>query len=694
MFTKFKILQSFIIASVLFPIAGIAQAHCGTDEMYKIRLRNNPGLAQKEMEANNLSANVPVQVANKTGAVRVIPVVFHIIHEYGPENIPKQKVLTEIDSLNKCYRGWNGDTSLVRPQFKRLIADCNIQFVLAKLDPNGNCTDGIDRIASPQTYNADDNTKSLSLWDPTKYFNVWVVSAINSSSVPPGEYILGYSTFPWEAGDTTDGVIIRSDQIGTGTKTLVHEAGHYFGLYHPFQGGCGTSCSNANTGGDGICDTPPTSDENFNCDETDHACNNDTPMTENYMDYSGCSYLFTTDQVNVRINTYTPHYRSNLYSATNLAATGVDGSYNPVYCAPIADFYSSATITCNSKPVQFFNAPFNGPVSTYSWSFPGGTPNASIDSSPVITYASPGLYSVSLTVKNSQGFNIKTKNGFIDVNDSDKLVSPFSEGFETFSQASGNWQFPRNAGQNGNLGFQLTSSAANTGKYSLSLLNREGILDSSYSFTMPPVDISQDANYTIQFAYAFAKSASTNTDKFQVQVSQDCGVTFENIYLRPVAEFNTTSILVPLSTGFIPDSSEWKQANISFGNFSFTKELYFKFVITNGGGNDFYIDNINVGTAASGINNITTSINEVEVYPNPVTSQITIDLNSAQGTKLSMEVIDMEGRNLSEMTNIDIVQGRQSITFQARQLNIFHPGMYYLKLSDGNSVSVKKIIVE
>lgn len=63
-------------------------------------------------------------------------------------------------------------------------------------------------------------------------------------------------------------------------------------------------------------------------------------------------------------------------------------------CAPLTVQYSDQSI---------------GEVDTYLWSFPGGTPNTSTIANPVVVYTSPGIYSASLTVSNSN-------------NDSDQII--------------------------------------------------------------------------------------------------------------------------------------------------------------------------------------------------------------------------------------------------------------------------------
>ena len=89
---------------------------------------------------------------------RVIPVVFHIIHTYGVENISKAQVLDAIEKLNIDYNKQNGDTVNTYDLFKSRAANCNIEFRLAHIDPDGNCTDGIVRHYTPETNYAYFNT--------------------------------------------------------------------------------------------------------------------------------------------------------------------------------------------------------------------------------------------------------------------------------------------------------------------------------------------------------------------------------------------------------------------------------------------------------------------------------------------------------------------------------------------------------
>ncbi|KAF8978946.1 pregnancy-associated plasma protein-A-domain-containing protein, partial [Cyathus striatus] len=75
--------------------------------------------------------------------------------------------------------------------------------------------------------------------------------------------------------------------------TLVHETGHWTGLYHVFQGGC--------TGeGDQVGDTPPQEDATDGCPANKDTCSGGgLDSIHNYMDYSddACLDSFTDGQI-------------------------------------------------------------------------------------------------------------------------------------------------------------------------------------------------------------------------------------------------------------------------------------------------------------------------------------------------------------------------------------------------------------
>lgn len=100
---------------------------------------------------------------------------------------------------------------------------------------------------------------------------------------------------------------------------------------------------------------------------------------------------------------------NNLY-LDNINIDGVPGQG-----LPTANFSANNTSICAGQTIQFNNQSTANVIS-YSWSFPGGTPNTSTLPSPSITYNNSGTYNAALTVTNSNGNSTSNQNNYIVVN--------------------------------------------------------------------------------------------------------------------------------------------------------------------------------------------------------------------------------------------------------------------------------------
>jgi len=316
---------------------------------------------------------------NRRGSY-TIPVVFHIIHKDGPENISDAQVINALDMLNEDFSASNADIVAVPDTFKSIIGNANINFQLAQQAPNGSCTNGIERYFSPYSeewgfYWTDDGQyfleeiKKTFFWDVEKYLNIYVVNSSRNSGISffPYQVEAELNTNKW-----LDGIMIRNYNLGnTGSAednflphVLSHEVGHYLNLLHAWGNWWypGSSeldwyddCNQLDENcPDFYCSSDDLVDDTPNCkgynyylcpNELLNTCvdqENDLPdNTQNMMDYS-CMSMFSKGQVHRMHKALNSNIanRNNLWSEENLAYTlNCSGTLATQNCYQIYDSY-------------------------------------------------------------------------------------------------------------------------------------------------------------------------------------------------------------------------------------------------------------------------------------------------------------------------------------------------------------------
>ncbi|GAA0595896.1 zinc metalloprotease [Kribbella sandramycini] len=216
-----------------------------------------------------------------------VPVYVHVMrNNSGGGDVTNTQISQQIAELNQNFAG--GESSQA--------ANTGFTFTLAGTYRYNNSTwhtDGQSTTYRSQTRKGGKNA-----------LNIWLV---NFS-------YLGIATFPWDYASNPgiDGIRVQYTSLPGGSatnfnlgKTATHEAGHWFGLYHTFQGGC-TSTN------DSVADTPAQGSASSGCPTGRNSCSlPGLDPIHNYMDYSydSCYNQFTPGQ-STRISNMWTAYRA------------------------------------------------------------------------------------------------------------------------------------------------------------------------------------------------------------------------------------------------------------------------------------------------------------------------------------------------------------------------------------------------
>ena len=657
-------MKNILFAVIAITFSLISNAQCGTDEYNHQLVADKllPGEDFVDYLERTRDFEFEESYDTKTKkAIRTIPVVFHVVHAYGAENVSKEQIEDQMRIINEDFQRTNADAANTRSVFQSRAANFEIAFKLARIAPDGSCTEGITRTYDPVN-TIEDYTSSNSevktavpIWDRSKYLNVWIVTEILSD----GEgTILGYAQLPGQ-GASTDGVVMIHNRVGTigsanagdGGRTLTHEIGHWLGLYHPFQGGCSTN----NNRTDRVDDTPPVAEPSYGCTaaQNPNTCSNDFPdeidNVENFMDYAngGCMNMFTNGQLN-RVEGYLASSagRATNISAATHTATGINT--NPS-CGPIADFWYSSdkTTICAGGTVDFTDLSYNGDVATRTWTFAGGSPAVSSQTNPTVTYNEVGVYRVELEVSNDEGTDKISRDFYVTVIPSvSSIKAPNGEDFAA-SNALNGWEVAQLDAEG--YGWELNTSTGYSGDECLEMvIDQNTPAGLPFVATMPPVDMTAyDGDKRLYFKYAYAARATGTTDLLLVFVSDDCGEKWKNLRAYTASRLITHDI----SPDWAPTSAtDWGTGDLDLTDYADVTNLYVRFDVRSQGGNSIFIDDINVGSYPLSVPYYENDIN-LSLIPNPAGNKVTLKFaQKIKGGQVS--IVDMAGRLLLQQ-NLD-----------------------------------------
>jgi hypothetical protein len=240
---------------------GLDHRDISASEQAQIEKQTKQALAAKKSGNRNLESRIPVYV--------------HVmIAKNGDGNVTDQQITKQIAVLNQTFKGRDVDGSGL---------NTGAGFVLA----------GTNRIVNNNWHldKQSKNYRAQTRKGGRNALNIWLVEFD----------FLGIATFPWDykLAPGVDGIRVHWDSLPGGSianynqgETATHEAGHWLGLYHTFQGGCRPP-------GDEVDDTPFQATPTTGCPAGQDTCvAPGTDPIHNYMDYSydSCYTTFSAGQ--------------------------------------------------------------------------------------------------------------------------------------------------------------------------------------------------------------------------------------------------------------------------------------------------------------------------------------------------------------------------------------------------------------
>ena len=558
--------------------------------------------------------------------VRRIPVVVHVIHNGTPvgegANIPLAQIQSQIRTLNEDFRRQNADAANTPAEYLPVAADAMIEFALARQDPEGLPTTGINRVVGfKDFYEPADAAliSSLALWPPEDYLNIWVV--------PLSPPFIGYASFPI-APDLPglnfqpslrerDGVTSDYRYFGTGGnavsasrgRTLTHEVGHFLGLRHIW--GDAQNLNNGCEVDDFVEDTPNQQRPTSGCPTNIRSSCDSRDMIENYMDYTAdpCMNLFTQGQVD-RMNVVLASSVRRTTLINNRALLFPEGI--PPLSLSLVNVIQPDRFFCdnpNTPQVQIRNLGLttinsvvltvrvNG-VTAYNQTFPLSLPTGDIavlNLNPVtLNESAANLFEIEI---------IQINGGSAAQNASPNIISttPSLQPSVTlpYDYAPGDinriWSVinPDRGITWSPINLQL-GGAQQEVIYINNFENEEqGALD---FFVSPQFDLTDIPNAQLSFDIAYAPYAEEGfDDRLWIVVSTDCGNTislFNSIYQREGMEMQTAS---PRREEYFPGSlNEFRKEVVNLSQFAGQGNIRVAFVSINGYGNNIFLRNIRI----------------------------------------------------------------------------------------------------
>jgi hypothetical protein len=644
------------------PKGSAKSPRCMTMEFMQQAIKKDPSLPQKWKAEGERIYQLYLQrqqqqtfrIENTEATPIIIPIVFHLVDDAATlATFSDRDVIEQVEILNRDYGGnkINYYLNVIPSQIAARIGKIPVKFVLARRDPNGALTSGIERRANttPDHVSVKSfSTGGLDAWDSNRYLNVWCGSFTGSEAG-----LLGSSTFPFTSDEGPQGCVVNIRTLPVAGSvarnyypiysegsTLSHEVGHYFYLWHTFgdQGSCNNNDFQIEAGwplpngaGPEGDDTPlekGSGSENFLFGSPSlnykDGCAPESfgMMYGSFMNYFDDRALFMfSDGMRKRVEGCINLYRPGLLT-TNGATPP-----SSVTDAFLLDLSPRGTrerrsFFVNNSPLQAI-VRNNGTTAltavTITVTMDAGAPAAvtfSLNLAPgndttlnlAAVSGSMGNHTLTIYTTAPNGttdnfLNNDTIYSYINIVTASSTL-PFSQDFSSSTFPPTGWQtWNPNSGASNTWTRDAVSgyTAAGAAFFDDYNINQAGTMD---ELITPALDPANATDVTLDFKVAYAAPDAIDVsewDGLEVYVSGDGGKTYHLVYKKTGPQLATAPVTTSAFTAPPSQLSLWRDETIDLSSYvTAGQKMIIKFRNTNAFGNNLYLDDVKVTAACIG----------------------------------------------------------------------------------------------
>ena len=368
------------------------------------------------------------------------------------------------------------------------------------------------------------------------------------------------------------------------------------------------------------------------------------------------------------------------YAANSVSAITCSSEYTPV----VSVTNNSAAALTSLDVVYSIDG---GAAATYPWTGSTAAGATGTISLPTATLAGAGAHDIEVEIVsvtdidiNMVNDNVASSIGLLDV-----AVPSVVEGFVEATYPPANWVVDN---LNDGTGWSRATGAGGYGESTTSTkADFYNIAVGTFDLYLPKMDFSTfTGDLNLVFDRAYAMYNATFVDILQIQVSEDCGANWADLYEKSGSELNTA----PNSTSlFKPDDDEWETDELDMSAYAGKSDVLVRFHAISGYGNNLYLDNIRLA-APTGIFNIPT-LNQFELYPNPTSTNSVASFNLIEAADVTINVIDVTGKVVAAINAGNMISGSNTVTIETAD---FAAGMYNVVISaNGKNVAFENLVV-